>query len=446
MCEVSKTTRRQLIGLLAVMLTCSAASAETGVSPPICAGGHLSKAAMNLFLARPVDEHTEVKQGEQLLGNAHTQGQITVGLTPTAGAVVIDVRLTGVSRLDKPAGRRQGKPTVESQIDAHKCIVVNENGLTARPATADCKASVKALNGLGLKKQSFAERLRQGAEKVASRQADARVRRKLDGEVDQAIDKATARLQRQPWLPIDKAALLFDMLAFCTTDEHACAEVVCDEGKQISVPQFARQLDPNYDLHLLVHEELVGAMATKWFSGQRISDRAMLSHVERMRGRAPWALWVHSRRPRWAVTLAEEAPFSVQFDENKMHLRWRIERTEWGGDTLETPIEVAVVVVPETTAEGHRLRRLVGPEITFADGQIDSQREQFAAMLQQKFEAFFPEAIYFDGLKTPSSGSWSKFLQFELADFSAEQGWFSVAFRLQGDSVVASGATGELQR
>jgi hypothetical protein len=131
--------------------------------------------------------------------------------------------------------------------------------------------------------------------------------------------------------------------------------------------------------------------------------------------------------------MATERPFAIRFEDGKIHIQLRIHSAESGGDELETPIDVSVVLQPETTSGGHCLRRIVAPEITFADGQRDPVREEFAAMLQRKFAGVFPAEIYFDGLKTPSSGAWSKFLRFELADFSAQQGWFSLAFQLNED-------------
>ena len=436
MCMDHARKRLALLLLISIVFTGDAFADEV-VSQPICAGGHISQQALDLFLGRPIDEVTEVKQGDQLMGHAHTTGQLTIELTPNAKAAVIDVRLNGTSCLESAAASGNKKPTVESQIDAQKSIVVDGNGLTATPAIADCKASLQALAGLELKKQSFAERLRQRAQEMASRQTDARVRGKLDTEVDHAISKASARLQRQPWLPADKAELLVDMLSFATTDGHVRATVNCDDVTKVSVPDFGRNLDPNLDFHLLLHEEFTGGLASKWFSGHRITDSAMLSHVERMRGRAPWALWVHDRRPRWAVTLADHSPVSLRFADDQIRVELRISSIEFGEDTLETPVQVTAVLVPESTDGGHRLRRVFGPETSFSDGRIDADRERFANMLRQKFGAFFPETIYFDGLKTPSSGSWTKFLQFELADFSASQGWFSVAFRLNEATMAA---------
>ena len=441
------TPRRWIaVSTLVLMLVHSAAAAEPAGECPLMAGTHISKKAMNLFLARDVDQVTEVKQGEHVVGSAHTLGQVTVELEPHPLAAIMKVRLVGETCLKNPQNDNPEKSNLESKIDAIKSIVVDAQGMRTEPAEANCQASLKAIPELGQKAPSFLQGLRQGAEKMAGKQTEQRVKALLDNEIDTAIGSAMQRLSQQHWLPREQAMPLIERLSYATTFSHVCFKVLASSVPALPEPRSPRALDTDYDLHVLVHENFFSALGSEWFSGKRIEDRDVLDHVERMRGRAPWGLWVHERRPRWAVTLAEEDSFAMRFDQSQVQVHVRIDRMELGTRTLESPVEVMVTLQPELTDAGPHLSRVAQSQITFLDGDLNAEREEFALMLQQKFDAIFPEAIYFDGLKTPSNGAWSKFISFELQEFAAEQGYFSVAFRLPDQQPVMADRSETEQR
>ncbi|MEM8680394.1 MAG: hypothetical protein AAGF97_13680, partial [Planctomycetota bacterium] len=248
-------TPRRLIAVsaFAAMLTHAAAGAQPIDESPLMAGTHVSKRAMNLFLARDVDKITEVRQGEHVMGEAHTLGKVTVELEPHPTAAIMNVRLKGETRLQNPQGGDSQKSNLESKIDAVKSIVVDELGLRTEPAEAQCQASLKAIPKLGKKEPSFLQGLRQGAEKMAGKQTEQRVKALLDDEIDTAIDSALLRLSQQHWLPREQAMPLIERLSYATTFNHVCYQVFAASVPELAEPLYPRELDQNHDLHVLVH-------------------------------------------------------------------------------------------------------------------------------------------------------------------------------------------------
>jgi hypothetical protein len=426
---------------------------ETATPHPLLAAGHVSVDVLNMLVAHPVEDTLDVRErsGRALtVGKARTQGNVFVQLVPDATKALWEYRMQGELHL-KDAVSYQGpvqiNSTVRTSIDAGKRVAADQNGLSPLPAKAACDTRIQIRNISA--RWPFIERLgwrrsrrKLGeAERSAAQRTARQIEKRLDERIAQAMEEMDARFFERLSSAEAGAPYFPPEVRFRSSPRFLQVWVESDPERDLPLPSTSVSLDPKLDLHVILHEGYLAALAEDQLGHRRILDRDVLELVEWLRGSAPWVLWVHERRPPWSITLAQRQPLAVRFQQGQIDVRIRLCEAQFGTETLRAPIEITLTVRPEITVDGTCLRRLTGPTVRIdrAAQRTDQTKtelasateDRFATLIRQKLEGIFPPEFYFDGLQTPVGGSWDRIRRLHLTQLTSDNGWFNIGYQYQ---------------
>ncbi len=402
-----------------------------------CLGGvQVSLDAINLFIARDLKKAPTHRLKSSIATSLPVDGQVTVSLVPHHDMAILEICALGRMKLFPYAGGSTIPDSIwtgQMPFVARKQIHITSGRITLQRATSQDSPgkSGKVAGDHRPRVTSFMQQTNQLAADAVSRQA----RRQLDRQVDICLHDATDHWMHQPWLPTQALEAFLPNARLSTSDTHASMNVPATADGGMPPPRRFRGFDPRSDFQVLCQEAMMESLAEHCLGGEPIQDVEVMRHVVRMRGSAPWELWVHARRPRWAMTLAARRPIAFCFDENQIRIAIHGVELQYGEDLLRAPFEVGVTYSPSQRDAPH-LVRVSDPTITLGASSMPPHMVQrYEALLKQKFGAIFPSEIFFDGLQPPVGGSWDKFRKFQLAHWVVDNGWFDIGFQLQQNTL-----------
>jgi len=414
--------------------------------------GHLSVDVLNLLFSHPVDEDHKVRERMgrgYTVGDSHTEGDVTVRLVPNSTRAECVFHLQGSLGIDNAFsvhGSVHVRSRVRTRVSASKTVFFDQTGMTTEGAVANCRTNLgivdisadrRFVERIGTRR---AHRTLGEMEQLVSSKTARQFEERLDERMGAALDDSNARLGAMMQLDDDESFSLPDGFSFKSSAGHLEMWATSESPPQ---PSKEIRLEPHLDVQSIFHESVANAVVEKYLAGRRLTDEAILDLVQKTRGSAPPVLWVHDRRPRWSMTLAEKRPIDFRFLDGEIHATVHLSAVQHGDDTLEAPLDVILAVRPEFAAGGFRLRRILKPVVMIdpsSHNLPDAEVAKLADMLEAKFQGIFPEEAYFDGMAMPRGGSWDKVRQLKFVKLYPEKGWFEMSMKFaEPDQAVEPG-------
>ncbi len=408
-----------------------------------------------MLYSHPVDDSEDVRERIKratTTGTSEVEGKVTVDLLPSTSEARMEFRLRGeVHSRDAVAQQRSVfvRTNVYSQVDARKSVFFGQEGLRQQPATASCPTDIQIQSvrtgRRWLQRMATRRSHRELGEvqAIVARKTSRRFSDRLDERIGSAMEAFEDRVRQQLKVVNAEFEFLPPEVSFASTDRHLQVWIRPQPNNGFTAPTRTEYLDPAQDIHVVLHEQVVADYAKLRFAGRRIHDEEVLQTVDALRGNAPWSLWVHERRPRWSIRVADSEPIRVRFAGGEIQAELHLAEFQYGSKTLAGPIQVAVTVRPEITEEGVALRRLTGPKISINENgasQPSAADERLVGLLRQKFEGIFPPESYFDRMQAPAGGSWDQVRSLALTRLLVDDEWLEVSYQFETESDAAPGA------
>lgn len=425
-------------------------------SPKQLAGAaHFSEEVFNMLFSHPVDDSEWVRQqikSAMTSGQSQLQGSVKIDVMPDNSRGRLDFLMEGKLQIPHAtATQREVRihSHMQSAVTARKSVFFDQASLDGLPATAHCPTRIQ-IDEVQASRWLFerlagrrASRQLPEVQNIVAQRSARRIENRLDERIGEAMESFETRLVKFLRFEGSDFRLFPPEVSFASTHRHLQLWIAPQTSTTLTRPVDASCLNPDFDIHAMVHQQVFEGFASYRMAGRRVEDQEVLRLVEMTRGNAPWSLWVHSRKPRWSVTLASPRPLDVRIADGNLSTTIRLDEFQSGSDVLHGPIQVDLTLRPEIAADGPRLHRTAGPEVRLSrvapDGNVSDRDGSLLDLLRQKFEGIFPENIYFDRMQPPAGGSWDKVRSLTLERLKAEQEWFEIGFRFKQSVPPESG-------
>jgi hypothetical protein len=135
--------------------------------------------------------------------------------------------------------------------------------------------------------------------------------------------------------------------------------------------------------------------------------------------------------------MADDEPFRVHFADDRIQVELRLAQLQRGHQTIDCPVAVRATYGHEVTRYGpHYLR--IGP-VAYEPPAAASSRpdDQTLEFLARKFDAFFLDDIYLDGLIAPDGGPWEWLGKLGVGELHSQDGWYGMGYSLSDEDGLA---------
>ena len=412
--------------------------------------GKVSVRLINRLLERDLAEETvinEVSNRRTTRGRAITSANLTASMQADPEQATIDLLLRGQCRA--PATyTEQGQITIRgsflTDIAANKRMLVDKTGIRFLPADVQCTTSVQfhdiSANRLFIERiaRRRAPKMRPEAEAEVSQQTELRIEQELNSQAEESLQEANHLFVDYFCAPNRCYGTFPEMLRFSTTLSKMQLHAQSARKWQLGSPQAPPALD-QHDLGFAIHESMIGNYAEGLFGGKQLTDRQWLNCLNTLTGSEPRPLWVHDRTDRWSLTFNDERPLVVAFRDDRFRITLRIKQCKRNEEQLNTLVDITSTFRIETTNEGPVLFRDGDVSVELVDATSPSTKErEMLHFLRWKFRAVMPEALYFDGLVPPTGGSLAMLHNIKANEYSFQNGWMRIGYRLVDPKVDAS--------
>jgi hypothetical protein len=347
-----------------------------------------------------------------------------VGSTARAqtGPVTLNLRVTGTARATRPAyvtGRKieLGETAVTPQVatriarinapnEVVKSIARRRANHPQSRSQMNSQARSTAVEQLTLK---FDERVEEGLEQI---QADIERTRTAAG----ALRDASAPLAREGAVP-----------TFAGTESSDTLVKLNVLAKQRGQFGAATELPADMaegDVVIGVHVSFINNMAETILGGKTLSDSFVMKYAKVLHAELPLPLMVHSRTPRWAISMAKYRPLELVIaGPNEAVLVSRVVALEVDGVTTEMNAVARTTYQIRQDEFGDVALVRQGDMELVAEGTAEAR-----AFLAAKLEAFFGPTLTGGGVIVPAGGALAAMKQLEWHGVRADRDWIVTAW------------------
>jgi hypothetical protein len=387
----------------------------------------------------PVNDVSPVREvilGTNVIGKAHTTGNVTLQTVPSAGRGILDILMQGRSASDNVG--YNGPVTIYSKgltnLSASKRVYVDELGLHPLPAVAvaNTNTNITGVSArLRLIERMAWKRIGQQegqAEEIASQRAEARLERRIDEQAAEMLAKAQDSFLNKFRRPLLRKGEFPRVLSIGTTSDGVTVTALHARRARFAAPGAPPPLSGEYDLSVRVHESLVGNAGETVLGGFTLTDVRLAELVKELRGEVPEELQITEDKEPWSITFAEDRPFSVQFTDNTCTLAIHGRRFTRGEQIIPYDMLISAKYRLEQAGNGSKLTRDGDVVAEYVNGprQQSLQLVTFRTIIRKKFEALFRPEIASDGLKLP--GRWESAGKLTLKQLAADKGWLTLGW------------------
>ncbi|HEY1786264.1 MAG TPA: hypothetical protein VGG30_11970, partial [Pirellulales bacterium] len=275
---------------------------------------------------RPIDERnapiSDNILGTQINGRATTVGQVKLDLVPNLNHAMFDVLLSGTVSTNTVG--QNGPATIHAsgttKIAGRKRVSVDALGVHTVPATAAAVVSTRINSvqvsglGQGVAEQRVAEGRAQ-AEVVAAQHAEARIRARLDKEMDANLIKANQNFANKFRSPLVRQRKFPALLELSTRPDGIEVQVLEATASQLATATEPPQLESwekRFPLVAMVHQSTVNNGATDFLSGVTLNDDQVRQKIiELNNGVLPDRLANEQDQEPWSIRFAKFRPVSL---------------------------------------------------------------------------------------------------------------------------------------
>lgn len=316
----------------------------------------VSEDAVNHFARRPVREVEPVHDcilGAAVRGTALSTGSVSFRTLPSHDKVKMEVMLAGhitsnTTSYKKPV---KVKSIGHTNFVATKNVMISDQKFTTTSALADAKTktqtqSVRKTGGnFGrriiekIARKKVAES-KPKAQRIAARHAEDKIKNKFNNQLLEIITGARAKYVRKLRPPLERIAMFPKYLLMNSDSDSVHVEATLANYKQISTDSVPPKLALSDDMKLQVHETAINNFFPTVLAGLKFTQEFDYE-PPRIEGDVPAWMKKLSENPKlgealdqddaknfdfrpWSMTLNDEHPASVSFNDQKLTLRVRI--------------------------------------------------------------------------------------------------------------------------
>jgi hypothetical protein len=403
-----------------------------------------SEQTVSAGFSEPVSELTSINEmilGTHIRGTAHLSGAVRASLVPDSDSALIQLTLSGTTYSDTIG--RQKPVTIYSravtQVLAQKLLVLDEVGVRAQPACAQCTtdSQICSIRPDG----HFAEHLVQKiawkkarqqqpqVERISSLRAADRIEAQMDQQVLQRIADSNTQLRQEVRKPLERRNLYPNRLHFWTT-AHRLRMAAVQAARTQLASATAPPAMPEHDLTMQLHESLVLNSAANGLGGITITDERAQKLVEEATGSVPEGLQIKQDEDPWSITFDIAQPIRVEFQDDLVTIAIRGRRFVRGEQTVRQITQIAARYAVEIHNGRIRLVRQGEIDVTYpekaADERLSLTELRNKTFLINKFDGLFKPELDAEGAKLPEN--WSRLKEMQLVYANSSQGWLSLGW------------------
>jgi hypothetical protein len=430
--------------------------------------------------AEPISRNERITDnilGTRIHGDAHTTGEVRIGLVPSDAAGVLELVSSGhsVSQNVGYNGPAVIRSTGYTDFSATKRVELTDHAFTSTPARAnatnntDIHSIRKRGGGIGSRMVSSVgwNRARQNerrAEAIAADHAEDRIERRFNDEVRDKLADARKRYDDEYRRPLERRGELPDYIHVGSSKDALTIEVTQAGRKQLGAATEPPARPNGHDMSMRLHESAVNNYSGITLSGATVSqseagreskfdvkmpkfleDAWKKRKVEPAKGAA-----ADQQFKPWSLRFRAARPISVDFADGKLKLTLHVARLESGSSDPFTNWDVWGTFVPELVDGGVVLRR---------EGELDALPTNFrgnlgsvqAAQRNNLIKEFnsrsaqgegFPSEIEFGEFEP--SGALQNVGPLHVSDIKLEDGWLTLVWdrATKKDEGVQASTTG----
>ncbi len=376
--------------------------------------------------------------GTQIYGTARTTGRTLVELVPNDRSARFDIRLVGQAASNNIG--YNGPVTIHStgltNINGHKVLVMNADGLYGYGATANCATSTNiysiqsccrlieklAWNRAGQQKGQ--------AEAIASSHAAGRVAGQMDAEASDLIADTNRRYAERVKEPLTARDAFPRQLRFSSTTEQVDVSAIAQGASGFAAAGGPPALAPGHDVSLRAHESSLVNFAEAMLGGVTLTDEKLEKIIrEDLKAEVPEELKISPDTDPWSITFADEAPVRAIFSGGGLSIAVRGRRFTKGEQSVNEPIEISASYKIEKTPKGSTLTRQGKVEVKFLERErLTAQQIAIKTFFENRFEGVFKEEFVSEGIVL--EGRLAKAGKLQVQEISSDQGWLAIGWQL----------------
>ena len=382
-------------------------------------------------------------------GTASTVGRVFMQTVPWAEGAAFDVRLIGSINSPNMVSRQRNivvRSSCATQVSAWKRVKFTDEGFTIEPARAHCNSNIQ-INSVSARTrmvERLAERRAESSlpeyEQQSAGMARQEITSQIDSEVEGALKEAGHVYHDFFRTPLIRYGALPEEMDFSSTKDRIEANVRMAGDGRLAAPFARPQIDPSFDIGLLLHESLIDNYCSAMLGGKTILDKQWVNIMNVMTGVEPRALWVHDRTDRWSFSFHPSRPLEVDFRDGLVTISLRSRQVTRAKRTLPRTILVSGTFRVELNRDGAVLVRQ-GDLVTRFDDEgagsahpTSGQDDEWIQFIARKFNAILQPEMHFDGLVPPAGGSLGKLRQIQIREFDTADGWMTMGFEFNADA------------
>ncbi len=403
----------------------------------------VSSRVANHFVTRDIKEKEFINAtiaGAQTSGWMNADCVLTVESRPNPNEAILELKLSGKTYSPHSVSHR-GRVTVVGSNSANLVgrtpVILSFDGLKLGQTTAGANVNVQ-IRDIQMESQLLeriarrqAEKKLPEAEQAGARETEARVRKKLEDQAKPLIEQANATFEEKVKMPMARLGIMSTPWAG-STDERGVQFCTSEKDPfQLAAPEPPPTWKDGLDFALCIHNSTLENSAETILAGREIHDKQWLDIIEMLTGRAPRAIWVHSRTERWSTVLATERPLEMQFHNGCIRVAFNFDEVSHADERHRVNARVEACFHPVIMPDGLMLHREGNLTIDVSSQNLSADDvEEVRALLQHKFGGILQEDVYFDGLAPPAGGFGSKMRQIKLESFRLEDSWCRIGYKL----------------
>jgi hypothetical protein len=409
----------------------------------------LDKGLIATGVERKIDEQnapiSDVILGTQISGRATTVGGVKLELVPTPNHAMFDVLLSGTVSTNTVG--QNGPATIHAsgttKIAGRKRISVDALGVHSVPATAAAVTHTRINSvqvsglGQGVAEQRVAEGKGQ-AERIGAQHAEARIKARMDKEMDANLVKANQNFANKFRNPLVRQRKFPALLELSTTPERIQLEALEATASQLATATAPPQLESwqkSYPLVVVLHQSAVNNGATDFLAGVTLKDDEVRQRIiDLNNGVVPERLANDQDQEPWSIRFARFRPvsFDVRPDGVSITVRGARFTTGANGAKKYGAMNITAVYKIESSDAGPQLARQGELEINPPNFDPHSTKLSVGdislkTVLKKKFGKIFPPQIQPEPVVL--GGQWKEAGHLVLDQLQTDSGWVSVAYR-----------------
>jgi len=355
----------------------------------------VSEVLMQVGIEQNVDETAAVNElilGTRVRGSARLTGKVTLDLVASDNQAAMDILLNGSTVSDSVG--YNGPVRVFSRgftsVAAKKRLVLDETGISDRPASARCSTRTRIGNV----------------------------------EAGRLINAASRDKFR---LPLVRRGGFPQRLQFRTTDEALQVTMLQAGRDQLAASTTPPPLTGKFDLAVRLHESLVGNLSQAVLGGVTLTDEGLAEMIEELTGKVPEELAVTDESDPWSITFASELPIEARFDAQTVKILIRGKRFGRGDQEVRKMLEISATYAIEKMPDRARLVRQGDVQVDFVGRQSLSASDiAMKSFMKRKFDGLFKPEIVSEGLVLPER--WKGLGKLQLQQLDCENAWLALGW------------------